>query len=250
MSLLDQISSYSIEPGEVIGLIPVVKKQTSQPQESCEQFNSDYVKGEAPITKFADQAWNHMMQELREMSSNDGGATTELCGTYFNIGLESNMDISGIQRKRKLSDVSETAGIPDNLVLSILEHSRNRVLDEGNAEKFVKVLDRVNCLQDASSQSCLLSSSFQLQEGGFGTCQATRKLCLCPLWLKAVMKVLTFLNIYAACLQLRQEKITLNYLEDALHWLEEFGIHFNRKDIENVSVLCPKVTMILASFFL
>lgn len=230
----------------MIGLIPVIKKQTSQAQESCGQV--DNVMDQAPITKFADQAWSHMMQELREMSSNDWGATTELDGTDSNIGSESNTDISGIQsfqRKRKLSDVSEAVGTPDNLVLSILEHSRKRLLDEGNAEKFVKVLDRVNCLQDASSQSCVLLSSSHLRAGRLGTCQSTGNSCLCPAWLKKVMKTFTFLNIYAACLQLRLGNITLNYLAVALDLLGQFGIRFNMKDIENISVLCPKVTRIL-----
>ncbi|XP_031376686.1 uncharacterized protein LOC116192305 isoform X2 [Punica granatum] len=244
LSLQNQISSYSIEPGEVIGLFPVIKKQTVQTEKSCDQDNSGNFTNQAPITKFADLAWTHMVQELREMSSNDGGPTSKSDGTNSNDGWGSTNEVSGTrssEMKRKRSTDSETSRTPDDLVLSILEHSSKRVLDEGNAERFVKVLDRVNCLQDASSQSCLCVSGAWLQAGGLGASGSAGNPCWCPSWLKTVMKVLTFLNIYAACLQLRQEMITLNGLEEALNWIGEVGIHFNMKDIENISLLLPKV---------
>ncbi|PKI36942.1 hypothetical protein CRG98_042643, partial [Punica granatum] len=246
LSLQNQISSYSIEPGEVIGLFPVIKKQTVQTEKSCDQDNSGNFTNQAPITKFADLAWTHMVQELREMSSNDGGPTSKSDGTNSNDGWGSTNEVSGTrssEMKRKRSTDSETSRTPDDLVLSILEHSSKRVLDEGNAERFVKVLDRVNCLQDASSQSCLCVSGAWLQAGGLGASGSAGNPCWCPSWLKTVMKVLTFLNIYAACLQLRQEMITLNGLEEALNWIGEVGIHFNMKDIENISLLLPKVSL-------
>ncbi|OWM64696.1 hypothetical protein CDL15_Pgr010454 [Punica granatum] len=231
LSLQNQISSYSIEPGEVIGLFPVIKKQTVQTEKSCDQDNSGNFTNQAPITKFADLAWTHMVQELREMSSNDGGPTSKSDGTNSNDGWGSTNEVSGTrssEMKRKRSTDSETSRTPDDLVLSILEHSSKRVLDEGNAERFVKVLDRVNCLQDASSQSCLCVSGAWLQAGGLGASGSAGNPCWCPSWLKTVMK-------------LRQEMITLNGLEEALNWIGEVGIHFNMKDIENISLLLPKV---------
>lgn len=237
MSLQNQIGSYSIDLGEVVGFVPVVKKQSVEAQTSC----GSGVTGphETPISKFADSAWSDMIREIRDVAGRDerthNGLQSELETDLQDIASCSHLG------KRKRNSDSETKGWLDDLVLSILQCSSKDMLDEGNHEKLLGVLESVNCLQNPDTQSCLFLSKGSLREAVLGECKDNISSCLCPLWLLTIMKAFTFLNIYEVFLQLKRERITTNHVKKALSWIGRFGIQVNMEHIENLSLLCPKV---------
>jgi len=65
--------------------------------------------------------------------------------------------------------------------------------------------------------------------------------CLCPAWLKLIMKAFAFLNIFSAFHHLQQKKLTTARLEEVLNKLGKSGIKLDMKNIEHVSLVCPKV---------
>ncbi|XP_048137727.1 uncharacterized ATP-dependent helicase YprA isoform X2 [Rhodamnia argentea] len=237
LSLQNQIGSYSIDLGEVVGFVPVVKKQSVEARTSCGSGVTS--PAETPISKFADSAWSDMIQEVRDIASRDERTRDGLRSELETDG----QDIASCSYlgKRKRNSDSESKGCPDDLVLSILQCSSKDMLDEGNHEKLLSVLESVNCLQNPDTQSCLFLSKGSLREGVLGEFKDNVSSCLCPPWLLSIMKAFTFLNIYEVFLQLKWERITMNRVKKALSWIGRFGIQVNMEDIENLSLLCPKV---------
>ncbi|XP_030476883.2 uncharacterized protein LOC115693939 isoform X2 [Syzygium oleosum] len=244
LSLQNRISSYCIDVGEVVGFVPVVRKQSAPAPAQASCGSGVTGPNETPISKFADSAWSDMIQEIRDVTSRDERARDGLRGGTSDGEVETDRrDIASCSSlgKRKWNSDGETKGWPDDLVLSILQSSSKDMLDEGNHEKLLSVLESVDCLQSPDTESCLFLSEGSLRKGVLGECKENISSCLCPLWLLTIMKAFTFLNIYEVFLQLKRERITTNRVKKALSWIGRFGIQVNMKDIENLSLLCPKV---------
>ncbi|KAF8005761.1 hypothetical protein BT93_K0135 [Corymbia citriodora subsp. variegata] len=243
LSSQNRIGSYCIDVGDVVGFVPVVKKRSVEAPTSCGPGVTS--PNETPISKFADSAWSDMIQEIRDVTRRDERACDGLRSKTSEGGLETDgQDIascSSLGKRKKRNSDSEAKKWPDDLVLGILQSSSEDMLDEGNHEKLLSVLESVNCLQNPATQSCLFLSKGSLRKGVLGEWEENVSLCLCPLWLLTIMKAFTFLNIYEVFLQFKRERITTNHVKKALSWIGRFGIQVNMKDIENLSLLCPKV---------
>ena len=120
-----------------------------------------------------------------------------------------------------------------------MRSSNKDLFEEKNCEKFVEVLQSVNCLSSPYSGKCVLLSEAKFRSSDE---QAS---CLCPVWLKKIVEAFAFLSILSAFLQLRTERMTSGCLKEALGRLQKFGVRVCMEDIECLSVLCPKVCYFL-----
>ncbi|PPD80302.1 hypothetical protein GOBAR_DD22763 [Gossypium barbadense] len=108
------------------------------------------------------------------------------------------------------------------------------LFEEKNCEKFVEVLQSMNCLSSPYSGKCML-----LSEAIFRTSDDHAS-CLCPTWLRGLVEAFALLSILWAFLQLQTERMTTSRLKQVLGHLEKFGVGICMEDIEHLSVLCPK----------
>ncbi|XP_030939060.1 uncharacterized protein LOC115963945 isoform X4 [Quercus lobata] len=261
LRLQSLISTHCIEPGDFLVLVPFTRKEPSQTRKS-EQSKTSLNNGlnNDSISKFADLAWSDMMQDLSYLreTSNDETATNDKVGSFslgdrtetmaasFSTGDRkdtmdeiSNFRSFGEKRGRDF-DFDKGIGLPYDLILSSLQFSSEDVLDEHNCDVFVKVLESVNCLSDPRFGFCLLSRKAKFWAGDMGVGANNSSSCLCPPWLKIIMKAFAFLNIFSAFLHFQQKSMTTAYLEEALNQLAKSGIKLGMKDIEHLSVLSPK----------
>lgn len=227
-----------------MGFVPVVKKRSAEAEARTPCGSGVAGPNETPISKFADSAWSDMIREIRDVTSQDERACEGLPSKSPEVEPETDgqdtVSCSYLGKRRRDSD-GEAKGWPEDLVLSILQSSSEDMLDEGNHEKLLSVLESVNCLQNLDTRSCLFLSKGSLREGVLGEWKENISSCLCPPWLLTIMKAFTFLNIYEVFLKFRRERITTNRVKKALSWIGRFGIKVNMKDIEDLSILCPKV---------
>lgn len=224
-------------------LVPFTKKVRQ-----CNQSaTTSEVPNQSPVSNFADSAWSDMMQDLRTLSnmSNNENQTNFDSGSVIegmrNELMEEASATYTLERKRKKFHGDKQEGSSDDLILSLLKSPCKIFLDKQNCEILIRVLESVNCLLDMRSGSCMLLREVGLAYGDAMQSGSKSSLCLCPAWLKKIMKTFTFLNIFSAFLQLQQGHITLIHLKEGLDHLGEFGFQVDMEDIEHLSVLCPKV---------
>lgn len=153
-------------------------------------------------------------------------------GSYINMSSEPKM------KKRFNGDRQD--GQIDELVMSILVSSENSQLDQHNCKRFMQVLESVNCLSNPHSGDCVVKEA-HLEGNVKNPSENENDLCLCPSWLKTIMKAFYFLNIYSAYLHMRREEVTLTSLKELLDQLDKLGLEVGINDLEILSNLCPKV---------
>ncbi|KAJ4713250.1 ATP-dependent helicase [Melia azedarach] len=247
LSLRSQVSTLSIAPGKFVVLIPFTKKDRSQIAEpGCSQTSSNVTEQNLISNKFADSTYSDMMQELsslhQEESNNINPNKPEYGASYTMPFGNINSDISETKRKRGV-DCDNQEGSPYDFLWSVLQSKTKNALEGQNCEKFVEVLESVNCLSDPYSGKCMLLREANMRGtgGGLYKTNSNNSSCFCPVWLKKIMEAFAFLSIFSAYLQLRREEVTLTHLKDALDQLGKFGVPIGIEDIEHLSVLCPKV---------
>lgn len=244
MRVQSRLSMHNIGDGDFMVLVPFTKKDTGQAQESDQFKTSTSFTNENSISKFADSAWSEIMQDLSYMRES-AGAEDLNTERWSNIRGDGEEEMVGtgcsgsFQVKRRGGDDC------DDLILDILSSPESEnVQDKKNYERLVKVLGSFSCLSDPNSGDCLLSRRASLLcfgVNGEGLHTNYGSSCLCPVWLKAIMKSFAFLNIVSALLQLRQERVSLILLEEMMNQLGKFGVKLDPKDLEHLSVLSPKV---------
>lgn len=255
------INTHRVERGEFLVLVPFTKKDPSRTQKSEQSTSSVSTTDNSSISDFASSAWADIMNDLsylREASDN-GTPTSHKVGAFSlgdrteamaaDIGLGDKKEtLAGdtssctFEGKRKRSsDFDKLMGLPYDYILSALQFCSKDVLEEHNREVFVKILESVNCLAEPNRGLCLLSRKVNLPGGGMGVQPNDGSSCLCPEWLKIILKAFAFVNIFSAFLHLQQKTITTTNLEKALNQLGKSGIKLSMKDIKHVSILCPKV---------
>ncbi|KAI3726829.1 hypothetical protein L1987_66635 [Smallanthus sonchifolius] len=229
LNLQSQISNL-ISHGEFIVLIPFMKKDKQKSVDPCtDSLNTN----QCSTSIFADSTWSDMMKDLsslreREIDGDDSHHPVGFEGAYSNVQHEADMgDFESL--------VDETL-----LILNTLQSCDIDELDVKSCEKFMKVLESVNCLYDPKSKNCMLRNT-NIRCGEMEHAADSSYSCLCPSWLKVVLKMFYFLNIYSTFLQVQQKKVTLLSLEEGLNRLSKFGLGFDCADLENLSLLCPKV---------
>ncbi|KAF9587578.1 hypothetical protein IFM89_004036 [Coptis chinensis] len=202
------ISSYTIEKEEFIVLVPFTKKNI-QSQTHSKPY--DQLVKRTPSSNCTDSTWDDLMQDLSSF-------------------VERNRNNKGLYEIPK-KDESR-----NGLVGDVINGGKSGiVLDEKGYEKVVKVMDRVNCLCDAKSLECLISKLLGFSYG---------KSCHCPVWLKKLLKVFSFLNIFSGFLQMQSVDVTCDRLNGAMKKLGVFGLDLCIEDVKQLSVLCPKIVRI------
>ncbi|PIM98760.1 DNA helicase [Handroanthus impetiginosus] len=144
--------------------------------------------------------------------------------------------------KKMLSKGKEKESSYD-ILLSILPASGDDMFDEQNLEMFLEFMDSSSCLSNPATGSCVMREANDLLDGKLDLSKSS--LCFCPLWLKDIMRAFYFINVYSACLQLWQRKITISALEGPLDQLHKFGFRPGIADLEILSQFCPEVIYIV-----
>lgn len=245
LALENKLSSYSIGDGDFLVLVPFVKKDRQQTEQSATSPD---------ITRFAtskqyESTWCDVVEDLsvlRSTISSKNQNNIELESVNFKNRQAQNVNVSSSgtsQRKRKLKSASNKTEQPtDELIFDILQ-SPSSSMDE-QASKFIMVLDSVNCLIDPSSGNCICNEAHR-QNTEMNLRSTKSNLCSCPSWLKSKMKLFSFVNIYSAVIQLQHGKITLCSLKQALDQLSKFGFQSSITDVEHLSDICPQVLVLL-----
>lgn len=258
LRLQSQIGCYPIEPGEFLVLVPFTKK-SNQCEASATPSN---VADIASISSLADSTWSNIMEDLthlREKESdalNDDDASNFKFCTFADEHRKNKMlentssNASEAKPKRDVGSEKEIQ-LPYHHILNTLQHTSADALGEHNCEVLFKVLESINCLSDLPLGHCKLFKRARLKGVGLGSYANNGSSCLCPPWLKIVMKAFTFINVFSAFLHLQCKKTTLNLLEDALNQLGKFGVKLDIQNMKHLSLLCPEVNFdkFIFSFF-
>lgn len=236
LGLHSQISSHSINPGDFIVVVPYVKKLRGQVEEGDEAAKQLNDQNECSTSKAAASAWSAMMQDissLGEISKNDNN---QPCVKSKEVNKGSPVNTcSESSRKRRLNCDNHKDNI-DDLVITVLESFESMQMDLDNCKRLMRVLELMNCLRDPQSGNCVLKEAtlhyYHLNWD---------EPCLCPSWLRKIMKAFYFLNIYSAYIQLQHEKVTVILLKEALEQLSKSGLQVGIADLEHLAIFCPKV---------
>ncbi|XP_009607305.1 uncharacterized protein LOC107788816 isoform X1 [Nicotiana tabacum] len=242
LGLESKVSDHSVVSGEFLVLVPYTKKDRQQNKKTETPTSSTILVGGSTL-KQAEAAWSDMMQDLSYLSgiSADDNQTELRLDATHNSSVPANCS-SQVKRKRSVKN-DKMEGYADELVLSILKSSTNDMDDE-KAKIFVQVLASINCFTNPGSGDCACKEANR-KDNAVDPCSSFSDSCGCPTWLKSISKVFSFLNVYSASLQLQQVQVTYSSLKGALDHLCPFGFQASVADIEQLSLLCPKVVHIV-----
>lgn len=223
MNLQCKLSSLAFQSGEFFVLIPFTKK--NKPQVENPSFSND----SSAATSFADSTYSDMMQEFSYLRDNS---------RKFSEGNGHGDDDSFKIRRKEGGNIDKderNEGHPYDLLWNVLRSSDRDLFEEKNCEKFVEVLQSMNCLSSPYSGKCMLLSEAILRTSD------DHASCSCPTWLRRLVEAFALLSILWAFLQLQTERMTTSRLKQVLEHLEKFGVGICMEDIVHLSVLCPKV---------
>uniref|UniRef100_A0A2P2M9Z4 Putative ATP-dependent helicase YprA isoform X2 n=1 Tax=Rhizophora mucronata TaxID=61149 RepID=A0A2P2M9Z4_RHIMU len=226
LSLQSHLGSLDIQQGQFLVLVPFIKKD--RPQNPKPDFSTNVPKQSSTST-FADSAHSDMMQEFSSLFERSGDTSGQPHRETENFDF-------GHKRKRDFDNFSDSCvdtGGPYAFVWSVLQTPNKRIIEEQNSEKFVEILNSLNCLKNPRSGKCMFFAA--------EVCKNKMVSCMCPLWLKRIIQAFSFLNIFSAFCQVQREEITLAKLKEALTQLGKFGCQASFEDIKHLCVLCPKV---------
>lgn len=254
MKAQSQISACCIDHGEFLVLIPFNKKESSKSRLRDQYELESSVSSGTSISQFADSAWSDMVQDLSYLhgcsvegreatvpesergSSEVGGVDAELeasCSTSF---------LSSKAKGKVGFGYDGLNGSLDDVLRNFSLSPTEGFLNEQTGESFIKFLESVDCLTDPRNGSCMLAKQANSRSGNKKALNSTRgSSCICPIWLKKIMKAFSFLNVFSMFLQLQEEIMTVSRLEQATDQLQKRRLMFCMEDIHNLSRLCPKV---------
>jgi DEAD/DEAH box helicase domain-containing protein len=235
LQLHDEIGSYIIQSGEFLVLVPFAKKELTRLEKPDSVLSSSNVACNAPTSNLADTAWSNIMEDLSELRE-----TAEKIDDTNVSNLERNKERTvEVEIKRGLDSEKEIE-LPYHLILNTLDCTNESALGKSNCEVFSKVLELVNCLSGLPLGHCQLFKRACLMKGACGN-DGGGVTCLCPLWLKTVVKSFAFVNIFSAFLHLKGRKLTMSLLEEGLDQFSKFGVKLGLHDMKHLSLLCPHV---------
>lgn len=235
MRLQTQIGSYPIQHGDFLVLVPFAKKE-KEASRICESElePSSNVAPAASTSTLADSTWSTIKEDLSILRDSDANETCDNA---------SNSDTG--KEKKVLETQTKGDYLPYHLILNtLLDCSEGGALGEHNCEVFAKVLESVSCLSDLPLGYCKLLKRSRSKGGGGGRlrkCVSDSATCLCPPWLKIVVKAFTFVNVFSAFLYLQRRELSWDLLEEAFSKLAKFGVELGLGDIKHLSLLCPHV---------
>ena len=238
MSLHSRLDSHQICSGEFIVLVPFCKKthQFSSPQGPAEESSTaSLCSHDRSISSAANSAWLDMMSDLSHMSTisldsaipNKSSSSDKLSHEKEVLPCKTSEQTSTNTGKKRKVDGNHS-------LRDILSSDSKDVFDQQTSIEISRIVSSVNCLLDSNTGRCLLFERFG------------RKLdqhsCMCPSWLKKVLKCFSFLNILYAFFRAQCKYLTWTVIEEALKHPSNFGVDdVCISDVHNLSILCPKV---------
>lgn len=242
-----EISSHTIGVGEFLVVVPFVKKDRRHRHrvESSETATKDLNHNDRLRNELAESAWSDLMQDLscfQDMSNRESLAETELKSK--NSETENASDRINLSRKTNQKKLFNNKERPSfDALLSILQKSGDDMLDEQSLKIFLQYVDLSSCLSDPTTGSCVMRKADT--PVGCNLDSSKSSSCLCPLWLKDLMRSFSFVNVYSACLQMWQKQVTISAVKDALEQLHNFGSRTSIVDLELLSQVCPQVILLI-----
>lgn len=239
MSLNSRLDSHQICNGEFIVLVPFAKKSqqlSSPPKPAYDSTIPPLSFQDSSMSSAANSAWLDMMSELSDVLSDSAIPSSSSYMQKFSLKKEMSMSESleeclstNAQKKRKVDG--------NHALHDILNSHSKDVFDEQIRMKISQFVGLANCLSNSKTGRCLLFERF---------CKRTDKeCCMCPPWLKKVMKCFSFLNIFYAFFHSQQKCLTWKVIEEALKHPSNFGLDgVCISDLKNLSILSPKVILI------
>ncbi|CAM8938571.1 unnamed protein product [Rhodiola kirilowii] len=239
LNLKTRLDYQAISRGSFIVIIPFIMKGTKKAQQCSDPVveREQGVENRSSVN-IADLAWQDIMNDvsdLRDISNSANDHSSEIRNPGSGVTGVGCSTFSG-----EKTCISEEE-IRDDLIVSILQsHNESGLLGE-NCITLVKVLEMVGCLSDQESGECLLYRKSRI----LNHCESLSnkndiRSCVCPSWLKAVLKAFTFLNIVSANLQQQGNDTTWDFLTEVLVHLENSGLLIGLENLDALSLLCPK----------
>ncbi|XP_020090142.1 uncharacterized protein LOC109711479 isoform X2 [Ananas comosus] len=223
------IESLHIDRGEFIVLIPFAKKSLQLSGEVDPADQSTASSKPCEVSAASISAWQDIMNDLSSISQTSQADTTPKDVGPSNI-VNSVKEKVSMKRKRN--------GDNDCVIREILRSDFENVFEPHSSDRIRRVVEPVSCLCSDTGCCFLFEEFFKLSN--------ITEQCMCPPWLKRLLKVFTFLNVFYAFFQMQCKCLTRDYLEGAMRQAHSFGLdNVSISDVETLSRLCPKVVLIL-----
>ncbi|KAK4395736.1 ATP-dependent helicase hrq1 [Sesamum angolense] len=232
LNLQSQISSYLIGDREFLVIVPFVKKDRQQRHrvEASETITENPNPDGKLATELADSTWSEIMQDLlsfQDVSNLEHPHKAEF--KSMNSENENTHDKRTSPRRKKRKKELNTGleeGSSDDVLLSILQASSKNMVDKDNLKKLLEFMEYSSCLTNPATGSCVMREANDQLDGESDPCKS--RFCLCPLWLKDIMR-------------LWRKQITISALKGPLDELRKFfGFHPGIEDFEVLSQVCPQ----------
>lgn len=219
-------------------LVPFAKKskQLASPHVPAEENTSPSMcSHDSSMASAADSAWLDMMGELSHMSNVSSESVISNSNNSLNKSSNEKEVLMGETSEQLSTDTRKKRKVDSNRSLrDILSSDSKDVFDQQSRIEISRVVGSVNCLSNANTGGCLLLERFGKKLGNDS--------CICPSWLKKVLKCFSFLNIFYAFFHAQCKPFTWAIIEEALKHSSNFGLDdVFVSDVENLSILCPKV---------
>lgn len=248
LQLKSEMSSYTVGVGEFLVAVPFMKKDRQDKHRvgASETSPKDSNINEK-LRNDSESVWSDLMQDLT--SSQDASNDENLTEAGLKSKNSGNEDASKRRTssctKREKNVINEDKERPPcDALLSILQTSGDGMLNEQSIKKLLQYIDSSSCLSYPATGSCVMREADTLVGCKLDPCKSN--LCLCPLWLKDVIRTFSFVNIYSAYLQLSHKQITIDAVREPLQQLQKFGFHPGIVDLELLTQVCPEVSLLLA----
>ncbi|XP_074577358.1 uncharacterized protein LOC141833761 [Curcuma longa] len=241
LSLDSRVGSHSIEHGEFMVLVPYIRKSQLSAVEygrsgsRTPNFSTDRVAVPA-----ADSTWHDIMNDLSSLSAMQAEITKTDSRPSKRLFSEEGETSLGESRRKSNSDRACERKLEDNHALyKVLCSDAQNISDKQVSSTICGVLESVNCLSKANSSDCLL---FEEYFKSTGVAQG----CVCPSWLKRVLKIFMFVNIMYAFVQRQKKCFTWECIDKALMQSNIFGLeNACMTDVKSLLLLCPKMIISL-----
>lgn len=235
------IESLHIDRGEFIVLIPFAKKSLQLSGEVDPADQSTTSSKPCEVSAASLSAWQDIMNDLSSISQTSQAETTpkdvgpsQADTTPKDVG-PSNI-VNSV--KEKVSMKRKRNGDNECVIREILSSDFENVFEPHSSDRIRHVVEPVSCLCSDTGCCFLFEEFFKLSN--------VTEQCMCPSWLKRLLKVFTFLNVFYAFFQMQCKCLTRDYLEGAMRQAHSFGLdNVSISDVETLSCLFPKVVLIL-----
>ncbi|KAG6530731.1 hypothetical protein ZIOFF_004489 [Zingiber officinale] len=241
LSLDSRVGSHSIEHGEFMVLVPYIKKsQQSAVEYGQSGSRTPNASTDRVAVSAADSTWHDIMNDLSSFSAMQAEITKTDNRHSKRLYCEEGGTSLGESRRKTYSDRACKRKFDGNHALhEVLCSDAQNISDKQVSSIIRGVLESVNCLSKANSSGCLLFEEYFKSTGVIQS-------CVCPSWLKRVLKIFMFVNIMYAFVQRQKKCFTWECIDKALMQSNIFGLeNACVTDVKSLPLLCPKMIISL-----